>query len=132
MSEQSSRPARVLVVDDDPEILSTLVAIARRFGHQTAAASDGLSALSRLRSEDFELVLLDVVLPEMDGLEVLRSVRKLRPELKILAMSAGGAFEGIDYLRLARDLGADYTLKKPFAARDLAQALEQLGFPVTI
>ncbi|MBL7008241.1 MAG: response regulator [Planctomycetes bacterium] len=117
----------MLVVDDDPEILSTLLAILRASHFEPAGASTGRNALALLREQEFDVLLLDVVMPDVDGLEVLRAVRGKKPGLKIIAMSAGGSIQGMDYLRLARDLGADQTLKKPFPAAALLETLRELG-----
>jgi len=121
----STGPQRVLVVDDDPEILSTLLSLLRTTGFDTEGASTGRTALTMLQEHRFDFLLLDVVLPDIDGLEVLRRIRGSSRKPEILVMSSGGTLDGMDYLRMAQDLGADHVLEKPFPPKTLMKLLRR-------
>lgn len=75
--------------------------------------------LELLRNEPADLVLLDVFMPEKDGLETLREIRRLQPATRIIAMSGGGSNHSLDILQVASFLGARRTLAKPFELQEL-------------
>ncbi len=116
--------ARVLLVDDDPFILATLPLVLREAGHEVEIAPNGREALRVLRLSAFDVVLTDILMPEMDGLELLRAVRREMPGTRVLAMSGGSAhLPGEDTLRMARLLGAHGVLAKPFTAAEATAAI---------
>lgn len=80
-------PARILVVDDDPDILEVTGFAVEKAGFETLFASDGLAAINAQQQEDPDLIVLDIGLPEMDGLEVCREIRKIS-EVPILFLTA--------------------------------------------
>ena len=102
--------ATILVVDDEPSIRSLLKRFLSKSGYTVLESADGRDALEQLRQSKVDLLISDIVMPERDGLEVLRSLRKDFAGLKVIVMS--GAFVG-RFLRTAEMLGADATLQKP-------------------
>lgn len=112
---QSSRPARVLVIDDEPTILELVALNLRREGMTVDTAATGPDALERMAGGSYDFVVLDIMLPGMDGLEVCRRIRE-RSNVPILLLSARG--EEIDRV-VGLELGADDYLTKPFAVREL-------------
>jgi DNA-binding NtrC family response regulator len=106
---------KVLVVDDDDAILRLIQTALRRSGYHVVVARDGNEAIRCLKEEPFDLVLTDVVMPEMEGLELMTELRRMAPHQKIVAMSGGGDFGTDSYLHYARKLGACGTLSKPFS-----------------
>jgi CheY-like chemotaxis protein len=116
--------ARILLVDDDPLLHDTLSQMLALQGHEVVRALDGRQALTQLRLRAVDVVLTDVLMPESDGLEVVRQVRRDHPDIAVIAMSGGSArLPGADALRLARTLGAHGILPKPFGAADLREAI---------
>lgn len=107
--------ARILVVDDEPVLLETLKYNLAKSGHEVRTAADGLSALAVARRDHPELVILDVMLPGMDGFEVCRTLRQESP-VPILMLTARD--EELDKL-LGLEFGADDYLTKPFSMREL-------------
>jgi len=107
--------ARVLVVEDEPQIAETLEAYLRASGFRTERAADGLRALELVRSADPDLILLDIMLPGLDGLEVLKAVRRYgrTPVILVTARS-----EEVDRL-VGLELGADDYVVKPFSFREV-------------
>jgi CheY-like chemotaxis protein len=73
-----------------------------------------------------EVLVTDIIMPGMEGIETIREIRREHPGIKVVAMSGGGAVGPRSYLQLARALGADITLRKPFAIADLLEAVSSL------
>jgi CheY-like chemotaxis protein len=112
---------RILVVDDDPRVREVLSAMLESAGYDVSLAPNGRDAVTMLETEKFSVILTDLVMPEQEGIETIKLIRRDYPELKIIAMS--GAFGG-DYLRIAEYLGANRTLPKPINMETLISALE--------
>jgi adenylate cyclase len=106
-------PAYVLVVDDDPINRALLAKSLEREGHEHAMAEHGREALEKLRAEAFDIVLLDVVMPELDGYEVLRRIED-DPDLRHVPVIMISAVEDLDSVVRCIELGADDYLPKPF------------------
>ncbi len=109
--------ARILVVDDEPDILLLLRIHLTAAGHETVLAADGEQALERLQREPFDLVLLDVCMPIMDGWSVLEAIRE---PTRAVVMSGGPA---PGELRRAFELGAADYVRKPFLPERLLEAV---------
>jgi DNA-binding response OmpR family regulator len=109
-------PARVLVVDDDPNIADVLVRYLAREGYVVTSEVDGLVGLSRALRERPDLVILDVMLPGLDGLEVCRQLRAAAPIPVILLTARGEEQDRVEGL----ELGADDYVVKPFSPREVA------------
>ncbi|HEX2110018.1 MAG TPA: response regulator [Gaiellaceae bacterium] len=106
-------PAYVLVVDDDPINRALLAKSLEREGHKHAMAEDGRKALEKLRAEPFDIVLLDVLMPELDGYEVLRRIED-DPELRHIPVIMVSALEDLESVVRCIELGAEDYLPKPF------------------
>lgn len=115
---------RILVVEDEPVLRQGLVDLLASAGHTVDAVGDGLAAARRGSAEAFDLVLLDLMLPGMDGFDVCRHLRSARPEMPILILTARDAeddtVEGLQS-------GADDYLVKPFGARELLARVDALA-----
>ena len=108
---------RVLVVDDDPDVAEVVLAYLRRDGMEAAHVADGIVALEAARQAPPDLVVLDLMLPGIDGLEVCRRLRALYPDLPVVMLTARGEEED----RIAGlEVGADDYVVKPFSPRELA------------
>jgi DNA-binding response OmpR family regulator len=109
--------SRVLVVDDDPTVAEVVLAYLRREGLDAAHAADGLQALELAARVPPDLVVLDLMLPGIDGLEVCRRLRAERPDLPVIMLTARGEEDD----RIAGlEVGADDYVVKPFSPRELA------------
>ena len=111
----------ILIAEDDERLRHSLASILQEVGYSVVEASNGKEVLQDLSSADLCLLLTDIVMPEMEGLELIKHLRRYHPKLPIVAMS--GAFEG-RFLDAARMLGASETLQKPFEREALLAALE--------
>lgn len=114
----------VLIIDDDALVRSALCRILQRGGYEVIAASTGVEGLRLFAERRPRLVITDVIMPDKDGIETMREMRAAAPETPIIAVSGGGRIGNADLLRMARGLGADAILAKPF---EPAQLLELVG-----
>jgi DNA-binding response OmpR family regulator len=110
----------ILITDDDERILSYLGARLRAAGYNILTATDGLQALEQIRSKELDLVILDLMMPQMDGLETLREMRAFSSAPVIFLTAKGGDEDKIRGLRL----GADDYLAKPFNPDELVARIE--------
>lgn len=115
--------AEILIVDDDVDIRTFIATALRGAGHHVMEASDGREGLRILGSQPLQLVITDLLMPEMDGLELLRTLRKTFPTLPAIAVSGGSPHSSI-YLSTANHLGAVRILHKPFLLTSLLEAVE--------
>jgi OmpR family response regulator RpaB len=113
---------RILLIDDDEELAAPLAAYLRRFDITLEAASRPLLGLARLAAEHFDAVILDVMLPEMDGFEVCRHIRQAS-DIPVLMLTARG---DVTDRVVGLELGADDYLPKPFEPRELAARLQTI------
>jgi DNA-binding response OmpR family regulator len=118
--------ARVLVVDDDFQMREMLGVILERKGYDVMTASDGKLAVQLQQKSPFDLVITDIIMPEKEGLETISELRHSFPCLKIIAISGGGRHRPDGYLELARQLGADRILAKPFGSWEIINAVKDL------
>ena len=109
----------ILLVDDDPHVLSTYGKVLRDSGYSVTQAANGVLAIEALRANAFDLVIVDLIMPESDGVEVIDYTHTNLPQIKIVAMTGGGILSAQDYLKMAQHLGATYTLAKPCSREDL-------------
>jgi two-component system nitrogen regulation response regulator NtrX len=118
---------QILIVDDDPQILKFADAALTKFGHTCRAAPSGSLAMDLLQQAQFDVVLLDILMPDTDGIAILRYLSGLPEALrpKVVAMSGGGvAMPGWQAGKLAEALGAARSLFKPFSIDELRAAIE--------
>ncbi len=113
---------RVLVIDDDPGIREYLTALGERQGYQVSVAADGEEALGSLSDSRPDIVTLDAVLPGMDGLETLRQMKKMIPDIPVIMLSGHGQARTIVE---AMRLGASDFLRKPFEVEELELAFQK-------
>jgi CheY-like chemotaxis protein len=121
--------ARILVIDDDELVRLTVRGILERAGHAVEEARDGSEGLVRATELRPDLILTDILMPNQDGIEFILKLRQADPKAKIIAMSGGGSLQPVQLLVMAKELGADECLPKPFARAALLAKVELcLGF----
>ena len=94
--------------------------------YQVVEATDGKQAIKLYNQGPFELVITDIIMPEMEGLETIRELKRISMDIKIIAISGGGRGSAMDYLYLAQKMGADIALPKPFLKKKLLEAMQRL------
>ena len=115
----------ILVIDDEVEICSTLRDILTREGYNVLTAPNGRKGLQHYHDHQVDLVITDVLMPEMDGLEVVRTLRRLSSTLLIIVMSGGGNRD-LDFWVEAKEFGATQTIAKPFRLEEVVAMVHRL------
>ena len=117
--------ARILVVDDDPAIRAGLVRLLVRFGHDAVEAGDGKEALQVMEEATPDLVITDINMPEMDGIEVISALLEAGSEVPVIAMSGGGLLDKELLVENASALGAVSTIMKPFDLDEMLRLVDE-------
>lgn len=117
------RSCSVLVVDDEAELRDVVSRVLLDAGHKVVCAANGQEATRALSKQTFDLILTDVIMPEKDGMQVISESRRMRPEMRIVAMSGGGHMSREQYLKMAKALGAHAVLEKPFGTEQLVETI---------
>lgn len=116
----------ILLIDDDPEMRSMIRRTLERSDYRVLEAEDGRAGLDLLAANAVDLVITDIIMPEMEGIELILRLRRDYPQLRIVAMSGGGRFAPEDYLQVAKVSGAARILAKPFTIDQLLTTLREL------
>jgi CheY-like chemotaxis protein len=124
--------ARILVVDDDTLVLASVQMLLIHAGHEVLAVDQARNAVLALEREPFDLVIVDVFMPGMDGYQAIKEFQRLDPGVPIIAMSGvmfreSSQRHAPDFLGMAGKLGATRTLNKPFKPAELMEAVEACG-----
>lgn len=116
---------KILLVDDHPDIVRLLQISLRGEGHEILTASDGAQALERVQADRPDLIILDVVMPEIDGWRVLNRI-KTDPELRHTVVVMLTVKDHPQDVALGLDIGADFYLGKPFSPRDVISLVQRV------
>ena len=119
----------ILIIDDEKEALSALESILKRAGYMIECASSGSEAIAKAQKKSFDLIFLDVYLPEMNGVEIFKSLQKIDPNLKVCLMTGwpkGVAVHKDDYLALIEEGAIDKTLRKPFSRDEVIKVAREI------
>ncbi|MBF0582862.1 MAG: response regulator [Magnetococcales bacterium] len=127
--------AHILLVDDDELMRALLSGVLRRVNHTVIEADNGRTALQILKKNSVDLIMTDIFMPEMDGMDLLTSILSRYPDSKIIAISGGyKAMNAQLSLRMARGFGAVDVIAKPFRTADVirkvARALQPTNSPI--
>ena len=115
----------VLVIDDDALVRRSLEAMLQGAEFNVLLASNGREGIELFRAHRPELVIADVIMPEMEGFETIKIIKREQPETRILAISGGGRWANRDLIDMAQHLGAEAGLEKPFEAEQLLASLRK-------
>ncbi len=117
---------RVLIAEDEPHIVESLSFVLQRSGYEVSSVLDGESAMTRLRSDPPDMVILDVMLPKLNGFEVLKRL-KSDPALRsipVIILTAKGQSQD---RRMAEEIGVDGFMTKPFSNREIVDEVRRLA-----
>lgn len=121
--------AVILVVDDDEPVRDSMRVVLERLNHTVVLAENGDEAVRCYVSARPDIVITDLLLPDKDGTEIVRQIRRVDPKARIIAMSGGGSAESL-LLALKSEFGALETLSKPFRLAEILAVIERtLGTP---
>ena len=116
--------ARILIVDDEAPMRLVLQQVLIADGYEVETAANGTDALELAAREQFDLMMIDLIMPGKDGFQTILSLREDLPRMRIIAMSGGGGYRSSNYLRFAGKIGDCQTLAKPFSKQAMLDAIE--------
>jgi len=127
--------SRILLIDDDPDVRDSVAKVLSREGHTVTTVDGAQKGLEMIVKEHFDVLIADLIMPGMDGVQAIRRIREVNGGIKIIAISGGGDFGAkryrphaittTAYLEAAADAGADCVLTKPFERADIVDAVSQ-------
>ena len=118
--------ARILIIDDEQDFRRTVRAFLEAEDHEVFEASNGINGMEEFRNVQPELVVTDILMPHQDGIETIRQIRQIAPDVKIIAISGGGQFSASAFLMIADDSGANRSLEKPIRRNRFMAEVNQL------
>ena len=116
---------RILVIDDEESIRSVLCSLLEGAGYEVMEAQNGRVGIQQCRKVPVDLVITDIIMPEGEGLETIRELRRLYPGLKIFAMTGARISKQLDILNIAATFGAIRTFDKPFELMEMLNAVRE-------
>lgn len=120
------KQSRILIIDDDVVTREILNELLETEGYLPANAGNGKIGLKLHKKKPFDLIITDIIMPEMEGLETIREIRDISPRVKIIAISGGGRIDPSDYLSMAKKLGAHLTFHKPLEPEKIVKGVREL------
>ena len=118
--------AKILLVDDDQIIREALSNALQLRNFEVNSLSDGRKVVSEIEQNQYDIIVLDIVMPNKEGLETIQDVRKINPSIPILAVSGGGRTTPSSNLEVAKMMGATDTMIKPFDSFTLVQKINKI------
>lgn len=115
--------SKILVIDDDREVRQSILTVLQASGHDVVDCANAYDGMLAIDNHTFDVAVIDIILPDMDGLEVIGNIKKTMPNIKIIAISGGGEHLLKSYLPAAEAFGAVASLEKPFEAQELLDAV---------
>ncbi len=122
----NSSMKRILVIDEQAKLRWVLRQILEREGYEVVEAGDGKEGIELYRQAPADMIITDVVMPEKDGIEIIRELKRDFPDVRVIAISGGSRTLGAQYcLAAMKALGALYVLTKPFGRKELLEAVHE-------
>ncbi len=117
--------ARILLIDDEELVLFTLRVALEAAGHTVVEAGNGLQGIASRERQYFDLIVTDILMPEMDGVQAIKKLKQLYPRQKIIAIAGGGRVRREGRLEFARKVGAEAIIEKPFSDEEFLATVNQ-------
>ena len=119
--------SRILMIDDEQLIRSLIVEVLTLDGHEVDQAENGDIGLKLVELHPYDLVITDIIMPEMDGIGVIMSLKEKHPQIKTIVLTGGSLINDKDYLiNVSRLMKVDLVIPKPFVVDDLRNAVKEL------
>ncbi len=126
MSDPQHSKKHILLVEDDQEVAFVVKHALEHEQHQVKVAENGAIAIKHIQSEQFDLIITDIYMPETDGIELIQFIRSKQVGIDVIAYSGGGKKSLSDFLDVAKLLGARHVLRKPFEMKELCRIVAEL------
>jgi CheY-like chemotaxis protein len=120
------RTKRILIIDDDEGFRLWLSDVLAQAGYEVIAVNNGRDALTKLSQLEPDLVVVNMLMSEMDGIQINQVIQQQAGDVKIVAIASVGHMYSVDYLKAAKHLGAHRTVLKPFAGSEFLKVVESL------
>ena len=117
--------ANILLVEDESLVSETLSSAMKSKGHTVVVAVNGVEGMKKFTEGRFDLVVTDIIMPDKEGIGLIMEMRREAPNVKIVAISGGGRTGNVEFLKMAHDLGAMATLKKPIRLAEFFAVLSE-------
>ncbi len=118
---------KVLVADDDVVVLSMITTILEKHDFDITQVDNGAKAVEKALAQKFDLIITDIMMPEIEGIEVISEIVDKWPESKIIAISSEGRTGFTSFLQIAETVGATASIQKPFTPDELLETIRSLG-----
>lgn len=112
----------ILVVDDNEDLLETFAMILKRRGYEVQTACDGVDAVDKFKEQNFDVTLMDIVMPEMNGVDAFKKIREIQPEASIILMTA---YSNEELMQTAREEGVQLIIQKPIRIDKLIEMINE-------
>jgi DNA-binding response OmpR family regulator len=116
----------ILIIEDDQRFRLALKENLTYRGYDVSDACNGLEGINKFIADKPDVIVMDIIMPEKEGIETIREIKRDYPTAKIIAISGGGTLGPEHYLKVATAMGADRALKKPFRTEILVGSIEEL------
>ncbi len=127
----STNANHILVADDDDQVRMLLKRVLVKAGYEVSEARNGNEAVRLFKQRPAALLITDLIMPDKEGIETIQEFRRNQTPVKIIAMSGGGRLDQNMYLSMAKKIGADRVLSKPFMPQELLKVVQELIVPVS-
>lgn len=118
--------ATILIIDDEPMVRYTVRTMLEDSGHMVIEAEDGRVGIEQYLGHKPDVIITDIIMPDQEGIETIRTLRGLNAHTKIIAFSGGGRLGSMDFLDVAKKLGADEILEKPVRRDEILRVIDEL------
>lgn len=126
MTEPDWGKVKILIIEDDAVLRRALSNVVARLGCGVLEADNGVEGMKHFKQHKPDVIITDILMPEKEGLETIRDMRKESPGVRIIAISAGSPIYKMQFLELAEKFGASYTFNKPVDPQELLAAIRTL------
>jgi len=123
----SQPPIHILIADDDDQVRMLLKRVLVKAGYDVSEARNGNEAVRIFKQKSAALLITDLIMPDKEGIETIQEFRRNHTPVKIIAISGGGRLDQNMYLAMAKKIGADRVLSKPFMPQDLLTVVQELA-----
>ena len=117
---------KILVIDDDLHIRDMLTEMLQDSGYQVVTATNGYEGIKEYSRADFQLIIMDILMPEKEGIETYRELKQADSDVKVIAISGGGQIGAEQYLRMIRYFGVQHTFEKPVEKKKLLSTIDSI------